>query len=103
MHLAIERLFYEENCEMFKIPGKSSLYRNIRNIEIVTSAQEEYEPVDDETEEDEDSNNESSKGLSNADAFSAFETAMKWYEQQSKCCPTQLLLLKRTRDLLAKK
>ncbi|GFT18979.1 hypothetical protein TNCV_3212171 [Trichonephila clavipes] len=26
--------FYEENREMFKIPGKSSLYRKIRNIEV---------------------------------------------------------------------
>ncbi|GFW35619.1 kinesin-like protein KIF20A [Trichonephila clavipes] len=33
MRFAIERLFYEENREMFKIPGKSSLYRKIRNIE----------------------------------------------------------------------
>ncbi|GFW13353.1 hypothetical protein TNCV_4283811 [Trichonephila clavipes] len=28
---------------------------------------------------------------------------MEWYEQQSKCCPTQLLLLKRIRDVAAKK
>ncbi|GFV07229.1 uncharacterized protein TNCV_1312271 [Trichonephila clavipes] len=73
--------------------------------EIVTSAQEESGSVDDETDEDEDSNNnkESSKSLSNADAFSALETAMEWYEEQSKGCPTQLLLLKRVRDLAAKK
>ncbi|GFV70144.1 uncharacterized protein TNCV_2552881 [Trichonephila clavipes] len=44
-----------------------------------------------------------SKGPSNADAFSALETAMEWYEQQSKRCHTQLLLLKRVRDLAAKK
>ncbi|GFT33845.1 hypothetical protein TNCV_4383431 [Trichonephila clavipes] len=41
----------------------------------------------------------SSKGPSNADAFSALETATEWYEQQPECCPTQLLLLKRIRDL----
>ncbi|GFX10630.1 transposable element Tcb2 transposase [Trichonephila clavipes] len=28
---------------------------------------------------------------------------MEWYEQQSECCPIQLLLLKRIRDLAAKK
>ncbi|GFX75118.1 hypothetical protein TNCV_3170451 [Trichonephila clavipes] len=33
MHFAIETLFYEENREMLKVPGKSSLYRKIRNIE----------------------------------------------------------------------
>ncbi|GFX11634.1 uncharacterized protein TNCV_5142091 [Trichonephila clavipes] len=53
--------------------------------EIVTSVQKESDPVDDETDEDEDNNNnESSKGPSNADAFSALETAMEWYEQQSE-------------------
>ncbi|GFU95348.1 uncharacterized protein TNCV_4309451 [Trichonephila clavipes] len=48
-------------------------------------------------------NNESCKGPSNADAFSALKTAMEWYEQRSECCPTQLLLLKRIRDLAVKK
>ncbi|PRD20964.1 UNVERIFIED_CONTAM: hypothetical protein NCL1_53153 [Trichonephila clavipes] len=71
--------------------------------EIVTSVQEESYPVDDETDEDEDHNKESNKGASNADAFSALEIAMGWYEQQSEYCPTQLLLLKRVRDLAAKK
>ncbi|GFT69113.1 hypothetical protein TNCV_3905001 [Trichonephila clavipes] len=63
--------------------------------EIVNSVQEESELADDETDEDEDNNNESSKVPSNADAFSALEKAMEWNEQQSDCCPTQLLLLKR--------
>ncbi|GFW05020.1 uncharacterized protein TNCV_598141 [Trichonephila clavipes] len=35
--------------------------------------------------------------------FSALETAMKWYKQQSECYTTQLLLLKRIRDLAAEK
>ncbi|GFX73565.1 uncharacterized protein TNCV_2342701 [Trichonephila clavipes] len=71
--------------------------------EIVTSVLEESDPVDDETDEDEDNNNESSKGPSKDDAFSALEAAMEWYKQQSECCSTQLLLLKRIRDLSAKK
>ncbi|GFW48452.1 hypothetical protein TNCV_1110111 [Trichonephila clavipes] len=58
--------------------------------------------VDDEMDEDED-NNEINKVTSNADSFSALETAMERYEQQSECCPAQLLLLKRIRDLSAKK
>ncbi|GFU62346.1 uncharacterized protein TNCV_1447521 [Trichonephila clavipes] len=77
-------------------------FQMLNDDEIVTSVQEESDPVDDETDEDED-NNENSKGPSNADAFSALETAMEWYEQQSECCPTQLLVLKRVRDLAAKK
>ncbi|GFW74497.1 uncharacterized protein TNCV_2413961 [Trichonephila clavipes] len=72
--------------------------------EIVTSMQEESDHVEEKTDAGEDNNNhESSKSLSNADAFSALETAMEWYEQQSECCPTQLLLLKRIRDIAAKK
>ncbi|GFU91214.1 hypothetical protein TNCV_4925441 [Trichonephila clavipes] len=68
--------------------------------EIVTSVQEEFNSVDNETDEDKDNNNnESSKGPSNSGAFSALETAMEWYEQQSECCPTKVLLLKRNRDL----
>ncbi|GFW52523.1 uncharacterized protein TNCV_404511 [Trichonephila clavipes] len=77
-------------------------FQMLNEDEIMTSVQEESDPVDDETDEDDD-NNESSKGSSNAGAFSALETAMEWYEQQSECCPAQLLLLKRIKDLAAKK
>ncbi|GFV31243.1 uncharacterized protein TNCV_1265141 [Trichonephila clavipes] len=77
--------------------------QSLNDDEIVASVEEESDPVDDETDEDENNNNnESSKGPSNADAFSALETAMEWYEQQSECCPNQLLL-KKTRVLAAKK
>ncbi|GFV36668.1 hypothetical protein TNCV_1033441 [Trichonephila clavipes] len=61
-------------------------FQMLNDDEIVTSVQEESDPVDDEWDEDEDNNNESSKGPSNAVAFSALETAMKWYEQQSERC-----------------
>ncbi|GFX74414.1 hypothetical protein TNCV_3453621 [Trichonephila clavipes] len=47
----------------------------LNDDEIVTSMQEESEPVDDETPEDEDNNNESNKGPSNPDAFFALEAA----------------------------
>ena len=39
----------------------------------------------------------------NAEAFDAFETAMAWCEQQNECCSTQLLFLKKMRDLAANK
>ncbi|GFX59665.1 transposable element Tc3 transposase [Trichonephila clavipes] len=65
--------------------------------------QEDPDPVDDETNEEENKDNESSKGTSNADAFSALKTAIEWYEQQSERCSTQLILLKIIRDLAAKK
>ncbi|GFV41813.1 uncharacterized protein TNCV_3629641 [Trichonephila clavipes] len=75
----------------------------LKDDEIVTFVQAESDPADDETNEDEDNNNESSKDPSNADAFSALETAKEWYEQQSECCPTQLLLLKRIKDFVQRK
>lgn len=60
--------------------------------------------------EDEESNDSScdedgdeSKGPSHAGAFAAFETGLEWFERQAECCPTQLLLLKRLRDLAAQK
>ncbi|GFU51902.1 uncharacterized protein TNCV_3734081 [Trichonephila clavipes] len=84
--------------------AKDCGFQMLNEDEIVTSMQEESNPVDDELDEDEDNNNnESSKGPSNADAFSALETSMEWYEQQPECCPTQLLRLKRIRELAAKK
>ncbi|GFW75717.1 uncharacterized protein TNCV_4429001 [Trichonephila clavipes] len=57
-------------------------FQMLNKDEIVTSVQKESDPVNDETDEDEDINNESSKGSPNANAFSALETAMEWYEQQ---------------------
>ncbi|PRD34375.1 UNVERIFIED_CONTAM: hypothetical protein NCL1_14860 [Trichonephila clavipes] len=74
-------------------------FQMINDEEIMTSMQEESDPVDDKTDEDEDNNyNGSCKGPSNGDAFSALEITMEWYEQQSECCLTQLLLFKRIRD-----
>ncbi|GFW84811.1 uncharacterized protein TNCV_680991 [Trichonephila clavipes] len=46
-------------------------FQVLNDDEIVTSVPEESDPVDDETDEDEDISNESSKGPSNAGAFSA--------------------------------
>ncbi|GFV23902.1 uncharacterized protein TNCV_272651 [Trichonephila clavipes] len=46
-------------------------FQMLNDDEIVTSMQEDSDPIDDETDEDEDINYESSKGPSNADTFSA--------------------------------
>ncbi|GFS60822.1 uncharacterized protein TNCV_2002031 [Trichonephila clavipes] len=86
---------YAPQCPMITYTGMGT---------IVTYVQKESVPVGDETDEDEDNNSiESSKGPSNADAFSALETAVEWYKKQSECCPTLLLLLKRIRYLTTKK
>ncbi|GFX72367.1 hypothetical protein TNCV_1253211 [Trichonephila clavipes] len=78
-------------------------FQMLNDDELMTSVQEESDPVDSETDEDEDNNNENSKSPSNADAFSALEIAMEWYEQQLECCPTQPVLLKRIRDFISEK
>ncbi|GFT73339.1 uncharacterized protein TNCV_4009531 [Trichonephila clavipes] len=77
-------------------------FQMLSDDEIATSVQE-YHSVDDETDEEEHNSNESSKGPSNSDVFSALEIAMELYEQQSECCPTQLLLLKRIRPCSVKR
>ncbi|PRD30889.1 UNVERIFIED_CONTAM: hypothetical protein NCL1_25049 [Trichonephila clavipes] len=56
--------------------AEDSGFQMLNDDEIVTSVQEESDPVDDEADEDEDNNNESSKGPSNDDAFSALKTAI---------------------------
>ncbi|GFW29348.1 uncharacterized protein TNCV_742901 [Trichonephila clavipes] len=69
--------------------AKDCGYHVLNDEEIVTYVLENSDPVDDEDE----NNNKISKGPSKAEALSALETAMEWYELQSACCPTQLLLL----------
>ncbi|GFY14501.1 hypothetical protein TNCV_1315551 [Trichonephila clavipes] len=56
-------------------------FQVLNEDEIETSVQEESDPVDDETDEDE-ANNESGKGPSNAVAIAALETGMKWYKNR---------------------
>ncbi|GFV45353.1 uncharacterized protein TNCV_4490891 [Trichonephila clavipes] len=82
--------------------AKDCGFQILNDDEIVTYFQKESDPVDDETDEDEDNNNNENSNASIADAFSALETAMEWYEQQSVCCTFQLLRLKRVTDLAAK-
>ncbi|GFX82245.1 HTH psq-type domain-containing protein [Trichonephila clavipes] len=58
-------------------------FQMLNDHDIVTSMQEESDPVDNETDKDNDNNNECNKGPSNAGAFFVLETTMKWCEQQS--------------------
>ncbi|GFV07736.1 uncharacterized protein TNCV_4942381 [Trichonephila clavipes] len=52
-------------------------FQMLNDDEIVTSVQEEFDPVVYDTYKGKDNNNESSKGPSNADTFSALGTAME--------------------------
>ncbi|PRD29129.1 UNVERIFIED_CONTAM: hypothetical protein NCL1_30327 [Trichonephila clavipes] len=53
-------------------------FKMLNDDDIMISVQEESDPVDHETDEDEDNNNKVSKGPSKADVFSALEIAMEW-------------------------
>jgi len=73
-------------------------YQILDSDEIISSLQNE--------ESDDSSSDESMstpKGPTSAEAFAAFETGLEWFEKQAECCPIQLLLLKRLRDLAAEK
>ncbi|GFX77972.1 hypothetical protein TNCV_909891 [Trichonephila clavipes] len=59
-------------------------FQMLNDDEIVTSVQENSDPVDNETDKDECNNSsESSKSPSNADAFSVLATAMECYNQSA--------------------
>ncbi|GFV62399.1 uncharacterized protein TNCV_4680111 [Trichonephila clavipes] len=73
------------------------------NDDEITTSVPESNPVEEEIDEDEDNNYyEISKDSSNADAFSALETAMDLYEQQSASCPIQLLPKRKSETLQRK-
>ncbi|XP_053954505.1 jerky protein homolog-like [Anastrepha ludens] len=69
--------------------------------EIIQSTKEESYPVD--TEDDNDSTFELEAGPSASEAFACFETALNWMERQSECDHVDLLVVKRLKDLAAKK
>ncbi|GFV48437.1 hypothetical protein TNCV_3027071 [Trichonephila clavipes] len=70
--------------------------------EIVTSVQGESDSVGNEMDEDEVINNKSSRDPSNADPFSALETAMEGYEQHQSAVLLNYYC-SRESDLAAKK
>lgn len=83
----------------FGLPG----FQILNDNEILSSVEEEQQTVIDGEDIGDEEDEENSKRPNHAEAFSALDTAMSWYEQQEKSCPTQILLLKRIRDLSAKK
>lgn len=73
-------------------------YQIYNEDEILSVITEENGPEDDSDEEQ-----DLDSGPSHADALTALELAMKWYEKQSESCMPQLMVLKQIRDLAAKK
>ncbi|XP_053949972.1 jerky protein homolog-like [Anastrepha ludens] len=76
-------------------------FQLLSDDEIIQSTKEESYPVD--TEDDNDSTFELEAGPSASEAFACFETALNWMERQSECDHVDLLVVKRLKDLAAKK
>lgn len=76
-------------------------FQLLSDDEIIQSTKEESYPVD--TEDDNDSTFELESGPSASEAFACFETALNWMERQSECDHVDLLVVKRLKDLAAKK
>jgi hypothetical protein len=74
----------------------------ILNDQEITDTVKESK-VCDESDEEENDYASIDEGPSHAEAFKALETAMSWLEKQPESTPTQLVLLKRIRDMAAKK
>ncbi|XP_053969096.1 jerky protein homolog-like [Anastrepha ludens] len=76
-------------------------FQLLSDDEIIQSTKEESYPVD--SEDDNDSTFELEAGPSASEAFACFETALNWMERQSECDHVDLLVVKRLKDLAAKK
>ncbi|XP_050065139.1 jerky protein homolog-like [Aphis gossypii] len=89
---------YDDAVDWLATDVNDQGYQILDSDEIISSLRNE--------ESDDSSSDESMgtpKGPTSAEAFAAFETGLEWFEKQAECCPTQLLLLKRLRDLAAEK
>ena len=92
------------HCNMSSMKKKGNVLTIETKLEIIkqlekgVSGDTNHEVLTDEEECDE----SDIKGPTHAEAFDAFETAMAWCEQ-NECLSTQLLFLKKMRDLAANK
>lgn len=91
--------------EWFESDGNDPGYQHLNDEEIVDQV---IEANDDGSnvrkgDDDEEMDAEEAAGPSHADAYEAFQTAMNWLERQPEGTATQLVLLKRLRDMAAKK
>nr|CAD7406263.1 unnamed protein product [Timema poppensis] len=90
--------------EWFESDGNDPGYQHLNNDEIVIEGNDNGSNVI-ESDDDEDIDAEEAAGPSHSDAYEAFQTAMNWLERlrQPEGTATQLVLLKRLRDMAAKK
>jgi len=71
----------------FEILNDDEIVELVKESEVSSEIENEYENVENYT------------GSTFCEAFTALESTMQWYEQQTECNSTELLLLKRIKDL----
>nr|CAD7602450.1 unnamed protein product [Timema genevievae] len=95
----------EFDREWFESDGNDPGYQHLNDDEIVHQVIEDNNNGSNirESDDDEEMDAEEAAGPSHSDAYEAFQTAMNWLERQPEGTVTQLVLLKRLRDMAAKK
>lgn len=96
------RGFGEEDAESWLANDDDPGFQIMDDNDIVAQVQENQEALTDEETAEDDSEGKPS-GPSHEEALRALNTAMEWFDKQDESSPSQLLLLKRMRDLAAKK
>nr|CAD7429512.1 unnamed protein product [Timema monikensis] len=91
--------------EWFESDGNYPGHQHLNDDEIVHQVIEDNDNGSNvrESDDDEEMDAEEAAGPSHSDAYEAFQTAMNWLERQPEGTATQLVLLKRLRDMAAKK
>ncbi|GFV49400.1 hypothetical protein TNCV_1265291 [Trichonephila clavipes] len=98
-------VFLSTTCAVYEYVFEQCRYSLEENAwNKLWSDLEEFDPVDDETDEDENNNNnESSKGPSNADAFSALEQLWSGTNNNQNAVYSTTTVEEEVRDLLERK
>nr|CAD7444136.1 unnamed protein product [Timema bartmani] len=86
--------------ECFESDGNDPGYQHLNDDKIVHQV---IEDNDNGSDDDEEMDAEEAAGPSHSDAYEAFQTAMNWLGRQPEGMATQLVLLKRLRNMAAKK
>nr|CAD7575962.1 unnamed protein product [Timema californicum] len=90
--------------EWFESDGNDPGYQHLNDDEIAHQVIEDNDNGSNVRESDDDEMDaEEAAGPSHSDAYEAIQTAMNWLERQPEGTATQLVLLKRLRDMAAKK
>nr|CAD7409544.1 unnamed protein product [Timema cristinae] len=111
LDLSLETLPGFEQCneldarELFESDGNDPGYQYLNDDEILHQVIEDNDNGSNvrESDDNEEMDVEEAAGPSHSDTYETFQTAMNWLERQPEGTAIQLMLLKRLRDMAAKK